>query len=198
MNKIQITACCIPLFFSALAVLWLALTEDNMNTANWIAIVVALIGVTGSLAANFFQLKRDGKTITNIDRTTSETKPQIKGIEESAKKVRDVLIEEIRPEVKQLSSANTKLDYITKEIDYQKRIKADISSAVNDSAYLIAGINKVYEENARLARECAAQKESLRILTFEKADLIKENRELKTELENYRKAYETDPISPDL
>lgn len=198
MKKIQIITCCMPLIISVSSALWLVLTEETMDASNWIAILVAIIGVIGSLIATFIQLRHDGKTISKIDSTASETKPQIKAIEERTKKVRDVIVEEIRPEVKQLSSANHKLDYITREIDYQKRIKADIGSAVNDSAYLIAGINKVYEENARLSRECAAQNERVRILTVEKSNLIKENRELKTELENYRRAYEEDPISHDL
>ena len=189
MKRIQITACLFPLAFSAVAVFWLALKENNMNTSDWLAIAVALIGVIGALIANLFQLKRDGKTITNVDRTTSETKPQIKNIAENTQKVRDVITEEIRPEVKQISSANSKLDYITSEIEYQKRIKSDVSSAVSDSAYLIAGINKVYEENARLSSLCASQKESIRVLTFENADLIQENSRLKNELETYRQAH---------
>ena len=189
MKRIQITACLMPLAFSAVAVFWLALKEDNMNVSDWLAIVVALIGVIGALIANLIQLKRDGKTITNIDSTTSEAKTQIKSIDENTKKVRDVIVEEIRPEVKQISSANSKLDYITGEIEYQRRIKSDVSSAVNDSAYLIAGINKVYEENARLSRECAAQKESIRVLTFENANLVKENSRLKNELEAYQQAH---------
>ena len=60
---------------------------------------------------------------------------------------------------------------------------------MNDSAYLIAGINKVYEENARLSRELAAQKESIRVLTFENANLVKENSRLENELEAYQQAH---------
>ena len=70
----------LPIVICTAAAYCILFGGNRMDTAEWIAIVVALIGVVGALMVNCYQLRRDGKTIEGIDSNTSEIHPTVKNI----------------------------------------------------------------------------------------------------------------------
>ena len=63
----------LPIVICTAAAYCILLGGNYMNIAEWIAIVGSLIGVAGALVINYFQLRRDGKTIDGISSNTEKT-----------------------------------------------------------------------------------------------------------------------------
>lgn len=52
-----------------------------------------------------------------------------------------------------LSTLSNKIEDIHSEVEYQKRLKAELSASVQNRDYFLSGINKLYAVNARLQAE---------------------------------------------
>ena len=131
-----------------------------MGTAEWISILIAVIGVIGVLATTLFQLKRDGKTIDKIDNRTEDISKAtftVNNISTSVDKANEML-NSITPEIKTISHTTNKIDFIASEIEYQKRLNEKVSTDISNKDVIVETIKKLYEENARLNKSLQMEK----------------------------------------
>lgn len=153
-----------------------------MNTTEWVTIVGSLIGVAGAIVINYFQLRRDGKTIDGISSNTSEIRPTVKNINNNTEKTNKVIFESITPLLSKIEERNSKIDSIAAEVEYQKRLKSDFSTSASGKEVLIAGIQTVFEENARLNLQHKSDEEKIATLLLENSSLTIQIEKLKAEL----------------
>ena len=162
----------IPLWAGVGCALSVLCGGENISSGH-IAILVAIIGVIGTLIVTFLQLKRDGETINSIGSNTTDMKPRVENIEKDVEKAKDTLIESVKPSLKDISDRNEKIDQIYKEIEYHKRLQQELSENALGHDSLLAGINAVYAENARLNQSYRVAKETIIRLTNENSKLKK-------------------------
>ena len=139
----------------------------DMGTAEWISILIAVIGVIGVLATTLFQLKRDGKTIDKIDNRTEDISKAtftVNNISTSVDKANEML-NSITPEIKTISHTTNKIDFIASEIEYQKRLNEKVSTDISNKDVIVETIKKLYEENARLNKSLQMEKANNLILS---------------------------------
>lgn len=175
---------------------------DYMDWGKVIAIIVALIGVAGTIYVSNRQLKRDGETITKIrDKTehiiydnAENIKPKIDNIDERTKETNDYLIKQFavthRDMLKDIETAKNNVEVISDEVKRQKAIREQYDKYINKD-YLKSGIDKVYEENAILnshIKELSIKNEELQheteILHSINKDLEQENEELQLKVKS--------------
>ena len=166
----------IPLWLGAGCGLSILYGGEYMNSGQ-IAILVAIIGVIGTLVVAYLQLRRDGNTINSIGSDTTNMKPRVENIEKNVEKTKDALIESVKPSLKDIVERNEKIDEIYKEIEYHQRLKQEFSENAFGRDNLLAGINTIYAENARLNQLHHADQEQI-------IRLINENGKLKEKIEN--------------
>lgn len=143
----------LPSWMCTMFLLFLLWEDSDMNMTQWIALIVALVTVAGTLIAAFWQLKRDGKTIDGISSDTSHMKPQIDQIGKNTERVKDIVIERIQPAMASIEHSGSKIDFIAGEIEYQKRLKKDLSPEFQNRDRILAEIQAVYAKNAALNQQ---------------------------------------------
>ena len=173
----------LPIVICTAAAYCILLGGNHMNIAEWIAIVGSLIGVAGALVINYFQLRRDGKTID--------------GISSNTKKTYEVIFESITPLLSKIEERNSKIDSIAAEVEYQKRLKSDFSTSASGKEVLIAGIQTVFEENARLNLQHKSDEEKIAALISENRSLTRQVKRLRAELKVVRPKNELQKDCPD-
>lgn len=111
---------------------------------------------------------------------TSEMKPQVSNIDDNVKKVRDEVVERIVPGISNATKSGDKLlsdvGKLVTELEFQKRLKSELSGTLTTPDYLLEGINSIYEDNASLNQTI---KDKDRRIT----ELSRVNRELSNRLE---------------
>lgn len=187
----------LPIVICTAAAYCILFGGNRMDTAEWITIVVALIGVVGALLVNYYQLRRDGKTIDGISSNTSEIHPTVKNINNNTEKTKEVILESIAPLLSKIEERNSKIDSIAAEVEYQKRLKSDFSTSASGKEVLIAGIQTVFEENARLNLQHKSDEEKIKALTSENRSLTRQVKRLRAELKTVRHKNELQKDCPD-
>lgn len=153
-----------------------------------IGVIAAIGGVIGTGVFNYMQLKRDGKTINQIENATSRMDPTVKNINDNTKDSRDILIKNINPTLNTLEKQQNafdgkldKIDYVVKEFEYQKRLKEQYSSGLNKD--VIQGeIDAVYVRNAMLEQRVNEKEKTIAELAFQNKSLQKSNEVLQKEI----------------
>lgn len=170
---------------------------DYMDWGKVIAIIVALIGVAGTIYVSNRQLKRDGETITKIYDKAENIKPKMDIVDERTKETNDYLIKQFavthRDMLKDIETAKNNVEVISDEVKRQKAIREQYDKYINKD-YLKSGIDKVYEENATLTshiKELSIKNEELQykteILRSRNKNLEQENERLQTEVESLKR-----------
>ena len=165
---------------------------DYMDWGKVIAIIVALIGVAGTIYVSNRQLKRDGETITKIYDKAENIKPKMDIVDERTKETNDYLIKQFavthRDMLKDIETAKNNVEVISDEVKRQKAIREQYDK------YIKSGIDKVYEENATLTshiKELSIKNEELQykteILRSRNKNLEQENERLQTEVESLKR-----------
>jgi uncharacterized protein YoxC len=159
-------------------------TGGDRMSGNAIGIIVALIAVAGNLVVLYFQFKKDSNKIGEVKSDTSGMKPQVSNIDENVKKVRDEVVERIVPGMSNVEKSGDKLltgvGKLVAELEFQKRLKSELSGTLATPEYLLEGINSIYEDNALLNRTIKEKERKLR-------ELSRENRDLSNQLTVARK-----------
>lgn len=187
----------LPILICTAATYCILLGGNYMNTTEWVTIVGSLIGVAGALVINYFQLRRDGKTIDGISSNTSEIHPTVKNINNNTEKTNKAIFESITPLLSKIEERNSKIDSIAAEVEYQKRLKSDFSTSASGKEVLIAGIQTVFEENARLNLQHKSDEEKIKALTSENRSLTRQVKRLRAELKTVRHKNELQKDCPD-
>jgi len=165
----------------------IACTGGDSMSGNVIAITVALIGVAANLFILFLQFKKDSNRIGEVKADTSEMKPRVSNTDENVKKIRDEVVEKLVPGMRASDQAGSKLlDHVGKlveELEFQKRLKSELSGTLSTPEYLLEGINSIYEDNALLNQTIKEKDKRIR-------ELSRVNRELSNRLEIAQKGFE--------
>lgn len=167
----------------------------NMETAEWVAIGVALLGVAGGIWGQLIQFRKDAQRIESVNSTacdvkkdTAVIKPQVILTEKNVKEIRDGFL-------KRETRIDTALGSIEKMMEEQivnERIKQKVSSVIDNPTYIMNAVNLVYERNAGLETELARlQTENLQLkakITQLKAsaDIKKDKKEYEADIEQER------------
>lgn len=162
--------------------------SNGMSTGGAVAIVVALIGVIGSVLVQWYQFKKDSNTIGEVKSDTGEMKPTVNAIDKNVNKITDNVVEKIVPTMDCLNrfseDSSSALKELVDNLHYQKRLMGETSFSI-DRDYFMSGIEKLYEENARLSAETKR-------LTLENARLRSENHYLRAAAQHLDES-----VSPD-
>lgn len=168
--------------------LLMAKTSDggfNVDIGGIVAIVVALIGVIGTSVVEIVRSNKQGNVVTSVKADTSEVKPKVGYIEENTKEIRDEVAKRIIPSLMITSTATTslssKVDAMYNELDFQKRLRADLSTGIADKDRFMVGIEKLYQENARLNKENKDLRLDLRREQEKTLDLLQQVKDLNDE-----------------
>ncbi|WP_097006830.1 hypothetical protein [Lacrimispora amygdalina] len=182
----------LPIIGSMIGLLIVTLSEEGgKSTKMDIAVIVAVIGVVGSLLgvaggiwSQVVLFKKDSNKIGEVKADTSEMKPQVSNIDDNVKKVRDEVVERIVPGISNATKSGDKLltdvGKLVAELEFQKRLKSELSGTLTTPDYLLEGINSIYEDNALLNRSIKDKERKIR-------ELARENRDLSNRLEMAQK-----------
>jgi len=161
--------------------------------ANIIALVVALLGVAASIFNAVYTFKKDSNTIGTVKADTSEIKPKIDNIKEYTKNTNDILRDKLIHDINKITEGVEILDKVDRELDFQNKIKNQISSSIQNEDYLLNSIKEIYQKNAQLnidlrnkeielsnaKRSIQVKEEEIEILNNELASLRKEIRKFR-------------------
>ena len=184
-------------------ILW---RNRTMGETGWIPILVAVTGVLGALIVAILQLKRDGKTIDSISGHTADMKPRVENIQTEAIDIRKKVSEKILPQLNDISKQDAELKglvegdissslkVLTNEVEYQRRLKQELSPQLESRDRMVARIDLIFQENARLELELREKEKELamqknRILDLQQ-DIAREkekNQELRAALDKQQK-----------
>lgn len=134
-----------------------------------VAIIVALI-----------PLICDKNKIKEIQANTKKSPDTYQNTE----KIKDVLIENIKPKLKEVSKNSEKLDYISKQFERYSIMKSDISDNIISHEMFQKYVFDIYNENAKINSRVIE-------LMDEKESLESEIRKLQTEIKNIEEEYDS-------
>lgn len=135
------------------------------------ALVAAIIGLIGAVISAVVTIvidmrksrRRSEVIVDEINRTQNDVKevktdttvlrPTANNVREDTKIIRAKVTEDVVPRLQMLSTLSNKIEDIHSEVEYQKRLKAELSASVQNRDYFLSGINKLYAMNARLQAE---------------------------------------------
>lgn len=147
-----------------------------------VAIGVAILGLIGSVIIAIIQSKKQGDVTLDVKVDTSDMKPTVTNIREDTSKIRGEVVEKLVPNLQTISTMASKVDSIHSEVEYQKRLKSELSTGLSNKDYLVNGIEKLYERNGQLEKE----NRELRILLTDAQGQVErlraENAELQSQI----------------
>ncbi len=133
--------------------------------------LIALLGVGGVIIGGIINAWRDlrkaklqgdetrsdinnvNTAVKDVKSDTNHIKPEIDNINKNTDKIRDEVIEKIIPSLKEFENASSKINDIHKDMEYKQRINNETSWDLFSKDRFIGGIEKLYEENAKLTNE---------------------------------------------
>ena len=178
----------IPLYGGIIALVILNLSTGGMRKdgqitlENTIAIVVALIAVAGTLIGHLIQFKKDSQKIDgtradvgNVKADTSEMKPQVGTINKNVEVIKDDVLRNIIPNMDKLKG----VDRLVAEMEYQQRVKAEISADVITKDYFVSGIENLYIKIGSLEEQLKQEREK-------NLELMLKNNKLQRDMEDIK------------
>lgn len=165
-------------------------------TADGIAIVVALLGIAGvligSLVTLIISLRREKKDAENIiekligiSGKTEDMPSKADNIKEDTKVIRRNVIETVIPSLKTTEIISDGVKALVDDLNYQKGVRSD--SSIKTLDVLKAGIDNVFEENARQNKTIKEQAEEIGKLKAQNLALEQQNQDLEKQLAGYKK-----------
>ena len=142
--------------------------DNNMNISeidsNTIAIVVALLAVCGTIIGGIITSIRDIKSvkfqgnetrsaIKEVKTDTSDAKPKIDNILEHSKETNEIVTRKFEPRLKEFEAVSAKISELHKDMEHKQKINNETSWDLFNKDRFIGGIEKLYEENAKLTNE---------------------------------------------
>lgn len=135
------------------------------------ALVAALIGLIGAVISAVVTIvmdmrksrRRSEVIVDEINRTQNDVKgiktdttvlrPTTENIREDTKIIRAKVTENVVPRLQALSTLSEKIEDIHSEVEYQKRLKAELPTSLQNRDYFLRGIDNLYAVNAQLQAE---------------------------------------------
>lgn len=125
--------------------------NDNlMDIPSIVAICISVLSLAGGVWAQFVQFKKDSSRISDVKSDTSEIKPKTMNIDENVKKIKDEVIETLKPATKEIVSSSNGIKVLVDELQFQKRLKSEISTNMASKDRLMSNIENLYVQNANL------------------------------------------------
>lgn len=159
---------------------------SGMGVGEWIAIIVALIGIAGGIWTQVVQFKKDAQRIDGVNQTANSVKedtikiePAVARIEKNTDKMKDRMLEEIIPGIKIINKIEGGMETLIKNVEFEEKLRNDVTNAVTDPGIIKSAIDVIYEENAKLNKKIAALNSRNAILENENNRLKRENSFLK-------------------
>lgn len=160
------------------------------------SITVALIGIAGilftgliTLIINMRQEKKDTKAIMEklicIGGKTQDMPSKADHIKEDTTAIRRNVAEAVLPSLKTTKNISDGVKALVDELNYQKGVRDENSIKTLDS--LKAGMDTVFEENAKLNKTISVQAEEIGKLKAEKHALEQQNQALEKQLADYKR-----------
>lgn len=134
----------------------------DMDKGSIVAIIIAIVGLIGSVLGDLIQSKKQGDVTTKVHADTSEMKPQVTNIEKISEKIPDEVVEKLAPNIQTVSSISSKVDEIYTEVEHRKRTRYELSTVVQTKDYFVEGIEQLYAKNSQLEGENRALRQQLK------------------------------------
>lgn len=162
--------------------------EQDMDTAGWISITVALIAVASGIWMQIVQFKKDGQRIDGVNKTTaqvkadtSEMKPKVSNIEELSKQISNDIVRTILPQMNHVGRIEESVGKLLEGYLVEKEIKSRVSSSLNNPDYLLGSIQSLFEINAGYNQQIQKLTNDNLLLQNENEGLRKEVKQLQEE-----------------
>lgn len=162
--------------------------EQDMDTAGWISITVALIAVASGIWIQIVQFKKDGQRIDGVNKTTaqikadtSEMKPKVSNIEELSKQISNDIVRTILPQMNHVGKIEESVGKLLEGYLVEKEIKSRVSSSLNNPDYLLGSIQSLFEINAEYNQQIQKLTNDNLLLQNENEGLRKEVKQLQEE-----------------
>lgn len=163
----------------------------DMDKGSIVAIIIAIVGLIGSVLGDLIQSKKQGDVTTKVHADTSEMKPQVTNIEKISEKIPDEVVEKLAPNIQTVSSMSSKVDEIYTEVEHRKRTRYELSTVVQTKDYFVEGIEQLYAKNSQLEGENRTLRQQLKqaqeqnqFLSDKLSELSKVNCELNKQFNN--------------
>lgn len=159
---------------------------SDMGVGEWIAIIIALIGIAGGIWTQVIQFKKDAQRIDGVNQTANSVKedtikiePSVARIEKNTDTMKDRMLEDIIPGMKIINKIEGGMDTLIKNAEFEEKLRKDVTNAVTDPGIIKSAVDVIYEENAKLNKRVAALNSQNIILQNENNRLRRENSLLK-------------------
>lgn len=181
----------LPIIICTIIAEIIVFTKGEEKMWDYTAILVAIVGVLGTLIATYFQLKKDTNKLLEVKSDTSHMSPQIDNINETTKDTNKYLTRTIDKKIDDLMKSNDdisadgrkmseEIQFMADELRYKKRIDSEYLGQVSKEM-IQSGIETLYEENVRLTVNLKEYKEKNSALQRENILLKERNDVLKKE-----------------
>ena len=179
----------LPIILCTIIAEIIVFTKGEEKMLDYTAILVAIVGVLGTLIATYLQLKKDTNKLLEVKSDTAHMSPQIDNINETTKDTNKYLTRTIDKKIDDLMKSNDdisadgrkmseEIQFMAEELRYKKRIDSKYLGQVSKEM-IQSGIETLYEENVRLTvklkeyeeKNSALQREN--ILLKERNDVLK-------------------------
>ena len=166
-------------------------TKGEEKMWDYTAILVAIVGVFGTLIGTYLQLKKDTNKLLEVKSDTSHMSPQVDNIHDTTKDTNLYLTRTIDKKIDDLMKSNddisadgqrmsSEIQFVAEELRYKKRLDSEYLGQVS-KAMIQSGIDTLYEENIRLTVKLKEYEEKNSILQRENLLLKERNDVLKKE-----------------
>lgn len=154
----------------------------NMMSAEWIALIVAIISVGGAIWAQIIQFKKDAQRIDGVNRIsvevkrdTEQMKPKIDAVQYRTGETNVHVIQRIEPGIDQILDSvqgelKDNIAFLTEDLKFRQRLENEYKG-VRTRTMIEGGIKELYDENA--------------VLTVKNHELQKKIEDLEAEKEQY-------------
>lgn len=181
----------LPIIICTIIAEIIVFTKGEEKMWDYTAILVAIVGVIGTLIATYLQLKKDTNKLLEVKSDTSHMSPQIDNINETTKDTNKYLTRTIDKKIDDLMKSNDdisadgrkmseEIQFMADELRYKKRIDSEYLGQVSKEM-IQSGIETLYEENVRLTVNLKEYKEKNSALQRENILLKERNDVLKKE-----------------
>ena len=201
----------IPIIMCVIIAEYMVFSKKENLTMDNIGLIIALIGVAGTLIAHFFQFKKDSNKISEVKSDTSNMLPKVDNIAEKTTDIRGYIADDIKPSLQTIVSrqetnnatnlqVSSDIREVLEDVKYRKRLSAEYNGMFNRDI-MISGIDEIYSTNAALKNKIEELRKtehelSIKLRSTEQKlnKTIKQNSVLQQKLAKYEKNVEPEII----
>ena len=166
----------IPIIMGVIIAEYIVFSKKGNLTMDNIGVIVALIGVAGTLTAHFFQFKKDSNKISEVKSDTSNMLPKVDNIAEKTTDIRGYIADDIKPSLQTIVSkqeinnatnlqVSSDIREVLEDVKYRKRLSEEYNGMLNRDT-MISGIDEIYSTNAALKNKIKELREKERELSI--------------------------------